>query len=252
MNSMEMTIEIDSCCENDGVKVFTSLDGHFAVSDALSQLLSKAQNRLLISSPWVGKGFIDLIRRTVPDGISISILTRLPKESYDNSFDALASLFELAEAHRWKIEIRCTSKHHPKFIIVDDTSCLAGSLNPTESGIYYNLELGFIITNSALIRRVTDFFFKMHRMSTSWQKVTQFHGLETVDPASVENKIAERYIGIFLGNGNTPLPKWKSANVLKSLGFEDKDIIKVENYLLKQGTLYEPRIDWVCLACAPD
>ena len=139
--------------------IFTSLDRHFAVSDALAQALATAQNRLLISSPWLGKGFVDLMRKTVTDGVSIWVLTRLPRENYDTSFDAISSLYEIAEEHNWKLKVNCISKHHPKFLIVDNTSCITGSLNPTESGMYYNLELGFVYTSPCVVKRLVDFFF---------------------------------------------------------------------------------------------
>jgi hypothetical protein len=229
------------------VVVFTSLDGHFAVSDALTQALTPVRNRLLISSPWIGKGFVDLMRRTVPDGVSICILTRPPKENYDSTFDAINSLHEIAGQHNWKLEINCISRHHPKFVVVDNTSAIAGSLNPTESGIYYNIELGFIHSNPYITQRLTDFFFEIARKSVSWEKMMQFHGFEQPDQQLTLSKIAESYIGIFLGNGNEPLQKCKVCSILKAKGFSERDVITVERYLLAKGILYEPRIDWICL-----
>jgi hypothetical protein len=232
---------------DDNVVVFTSLDGHFAVSDALTRALTPVRNRLLISSPWIGKGFVDLMRRTVSDGVSICILTRSPKENYDTTFQAINSLHEIAGQRNWKLEINCISRHHPKFVVVDDALSITGSLNPTESGIYYNLELGFIHTNPYIIGRLTDFFFEMARKSVSWEKVKQFHGFEPTDQQSVLSRIAESYVGIFLGNGNTPLPKCKVCSTLKAQGFVERDIIAVERHLLAKGVLYEPRTDWVCI-----
>ncbi len=246
-----MSIEEDRLDGNE-IEVFTSLDGHFAVSDALAQSLRVTQNRLLISSPWIGKGFVDLIRRTVPDGVNINILTRLPKDNSDNSFDAIFALYELAESHKWRIEVNCTSKHHPKFLVIDSSFCLAGSLNPTESGIYYNLELGFILRSPFVVERLTDFFFKMWQTSLSFQKVKQFNGFERSPSLQCQSKIAEKIIAIFFGNGNTPVVKWKILKELKSLGYEEKDIIEVERYLLRHGTLYEPHLDLLCLACTHD
>lgn len=231
----------------DKVVVFTSLDGHFAVSDALTQALTPVRNRLLVSSPWIGKGFVDLMRRTVSDSVSICILTRPPKENYDTTFDAINSLHEIAGQHNWKLEINCISRHHPKFVVVDNVSCITGSLNPTESGMYYNIELGLVHSNPYVVERLTDFFFEMNRKSVSWQKVMQFHGFEQVDQQTVLSKIAEKYIGVFFGNGNSPLQKCKVFSMLKAQGFGERDIITVEQHLLAKGVLYEPRIDWVCL-----
>lgn len=246
-----MKLEINRFCPQNSVTVFTSLDGHFAVSDALTQLLKSTQESLLISSPWIGKGFVDLARKATPSGIRINILTRLPKAN-DYSCDAVSSLFEVAKSHGWKIEVRCTSRHHPKFIVVDNEACLAGSLNSTEAGIYYNLELGFLMGSHVVVKRVTDFFFKMWEASISWQKVTQFHGFEATDHQSVQRRIAEKIISIFMSNGNTVLPKWKICNELKALGFGENDIINIEGHLLDRGVLYEPKLDWICLARPED
>mgnify|MGYP001371863160 CR=1 FL=1 len=232
-----------------GIDVFTSLDNHFAISDALAQSLKTTKKSLLISSPWIGKGFVDLIRRTVPDGVTINILTRRPQDNYDNSYEAVCAFYELCESHKWHLEVNCTSKHHPKFLVIDNNICVAGSLNPTESGIYYNLELGFVLRNPFVIKRVTDFFFKMWQRSVSFSAVKKYSGLEDLSGTQAQVKIAERIIGFFFGNGNTPTLKWKIVNNLKSIGFQEKDIVEVERYLIKRGTLYEPRLDFLCLAC---
>jgi hypothetical protein len=85
----------------------------------------------------------------------------------------------------------------------------------------------------------------MARRSVKWEEVKQFHGFEPNDQQSVLSRIAGRYVGIFLGNGNTPLQKCKVCSILKGQGFVERDIITVERYLLAKGVLYEPRTDWV-------
>ena len=236
---------------SDEIQVFTSLDGHFAISDILTQTLKTARHRLLISSPWFGKSFVDLIRKTIPDGISIHIITRLPKDNYENTFDAIDSLYEIAGSHNWKITVHGISRHHPKFIVIDDNSCIAGSLNPTESGLYYNLELGIRFKSRSIAQEMTDFFFEMEKTSVKWNLITDFHGLDKGDFKTVLNKLAEKYIAIFLGNGNMPTLKWKICRLLKLQGFEERDIVEVERKLIKQGVLYEPKLDWICLTCVP-
>jgi phosphatidylserine/phosphatidylglycerophosphate/cardiolipin synthase-like enzyme len=234
------------------VNIFTSLDGDFAVSDALERTLRIAQNRLLISSPWLGKGFIDLMRKTVPKGVCIQLLTRLPKDNNDNSVEAINALYRLAESCEWKIEVNCTSKFHPKFVVVDNARVLAGSLNPTEAGMYYNHELGFEIKGISLVSRVSDFFHGMWQASVSWQLVKQFNGYERSNRILVKKQIAEDLVELFRSGGNAPLPKWKVVRELKSMGCAESDVIEVYTYLLKQGMLYEPRIDYICLTSADD
>jgi hypothetical protein len=234
------------------VEVFTSLDNHFAISDNLGKALTKTREQLLISSPWLGKGFIDLMRRTVPNGVSIFLVTRLPSESFENSFDAINSLCDEAKLHDWTIDIRCTAKHHPKFFVIDHVICVAGSLNPTESGMYYNLELGFTITIPEVVDEVVRFFHKMRQKSISWAMVREYNGFEPNFGRDDFSRLAEKYINILISNGNVPLLKWKICSQLKSQGFDEQDIINVERTLLKQGILYEPKTDWVCLTPAKE
>jgi phosphatidylserine/phosphatidylglycerophosphate/cardiolipin synthase-like enzyme len=240
----QMTDFYETPCKNN-VAVFTSLDGHFTISNVLTELFESAKKQVLISSPWMGKGFVDLARRAIPRDISISVLTKPPSEN-DNSVAAIDALFEVAKTLGWDVEVRCTSRLHSKFIIVDDKVCYEGSFNPTDSGIYYNLELGFTMDDPEVVRKLADFFSKMRQASVSWQQEMQFHGFEAIDRQSVQRKIAEKMMSILLDNRNVPLPKWKMCSQLKRLGFEENDIISVERGLLKQGFLYEPKTD--CLA----
>jgi phosphatidylserine/phosphatidylglycerophosphate/cardiolipin synthase-like enzyme len=232
------------------VKVFKSLDNHFAISDNLGRALTKTRKQLLISSPWLGKGFIDLMRRTVPNGVSIFLVTRLPSENFENSFDAINSLCDEAKLHDWTIDIRCTAKHHPKFFVIDDVVCVAGSLNPTESGMYYNIELGFTITIPEVIDVIISFFHKMRQRSIVWAIVKEYNGFESNFGRHDLSRLAEKYINVLISNGNAPLPKWKICSQLKSQGFDERDIINVQKTLSNQGILYEPKTDWVSMTSA--
>jgi phosphatidylserine/phosphatidylglycerophosphate/cardiolipin synthase-like enzyme len=245
---MDMGNVIDDRVDIPQLQVFTSLDGHFAISDILSHSMTRAIDRVLISAPWFGKSFVNLMRNNLRQGIEIRILTSTPAENFHSTFDAINSLKEIAHEHQWSISSRCVSKIHSKFMIIDDQICVQGSLNPTESGMYYNKEVGIVINSKILVEGFVNFFFEIERMSIKWDTAVNFHGLSAVDKKSVLSSLAEKYIGIFFSNGNTPLLKWKICKLLKEEGFEDKDIMDVERNLVKHGTLYEPKLDMLCLA----
>jgi phosphatidylserine/phosphatidylglycerophosphate/cardiolipin synthase-like enzyme len=142
------------------------------------------------------------------------------------------------------------SRIHSKFMVIDDEICVQGSLNPTESGIYYNKEVGVVIRSQNSVNVFSHFFFELEKMSVKWDTAIRFNGLSIQEKKTVFSTLAERYIGLFLSNGNIPLLKWKICKSLKAEGFDERDIIDVERHLIKQGTLYQPKLDMLCLTSA--
>jgi hypothetical protein len=233
------------------VRLVTSLDGPYAIFDCLKCSLGKVRKQLLISAPWTSKGFVCFLRDVVPSGVEIYLMTRLPeKESY--SFQAVDSLLEIAGSKGWKVNVRCSSRLHSKFFVVDDDACISGSVNPTESGIHYNHEHLIISVLPNEIRELSDYFFKLWRQpeNIGWQNVRQFHGYTVVDRRSITKDIAEKIMGFFLSNGNSPTPRWKVCKEMIRLGYDESDIIDVLRNLVRDGILYEPKLDHICLASA--
>ena len=148
--------------------------------------------RSVISAPWFGKSFVNLMRNNLRQGIEIRILTSTPTENFQSTFDAETPLKEIAHEHQWSISSRCISKIHSKFMIIDDQICVQGSLNPTESGMYYNKEVGVVINSKTLVKGFTNFFFEIEKMSVKWDTAVNFHGLSPVDKKSVLSSLAEK------------------------------------------------------------
>jgi hypothetical protein len=233
------------------VRLVTSLDSPYAILDCLKQSLGTVKNQLLISAPWAGKGFVSFLRDVVPTGVEVYFLTKLP-EKKDYSFQAVDSLLEIADSKGWKVNIRCNSKLHSKFFVIDDSTCISGSVNPTESGILYNHEHLTISRLQDEVTGLSDYFFKLWKQpdNIGWQHVRQFHGYKVMDRRSVLKDIAERIEGFFLSNGNSPTPKWKVCKEIVRLGYEESDIITVMRSFIQDGILYEPKLDYICLASA--
>lgn len=233
------------------VRLVTSLDSPYAIHDCLKQSLGKVKNQLLISAPWASKGFVGFLRDVVPSGVEIYFLTKLP-EKKDYSFQAVDSLLEVADSNGWKVNVRCDSKLHSKFFVIDDNTCIHGSVNPTESGILYNHEHLTVSSLPEEVRGLTDYFFRLWKQpdNIGWQHVRQFHGYKVVDRSSILKDIAERIMGFFLSNGNSPTPKWKVCKEIIRLGYEENDIKTVIRSLVDDGILYEPKLDYICLTSA--
>lgn len=233
------------------VRLVTSLDGPYAILDCLKHSLGMVKSQLLISAPWTSKGFVSFLRDVVPSGVEIYFLTKLP-ENRDYSFQAVDSLLEIADSKGWKVNIRCNSKLHSKFFVIDNGTCISGSVNPTESGMLYNHEHLTISSLPDEVRGFSDFFFRLWKLpdNIGWQHVRQFHGYKVVDHGSVLKDIAERIMGFFLSNGNSSTLKWKVCKEIVRLGYEESDIIAVIRSLVDDGILYEPKLDQICLTSA--
>lgn len=229
----------------------TSLDGPYAILDCLKQSLAIVKNQLLISAPWTGKGFVSSLRDAVPSGVEVYFLTKVP-EKRDYSFQAVDSLLEIADSKGWKVNIKCNSKLHSKFFVIDDSTCISGSVNPTESGILYNHEHVTVFRRPDEVRGFSDFFFKLWKQpdNVGWQYVRQFHGYQVLDHRSVLKDIAERIVGFFLSNGNSSTPRWKVCSEIVRLGYVERDVITVIRNLVQDGILYEPKLDYVHLTSA--
>src|SRR4030067_3023194 len=131
----------DSQSLDEDIQIITSTDGPFELSDAIKRNIAVAQKHLLVSAPWVSKTFIDFLRILVPRDVTLYILTRMPENSFgrmDYSFYALDSLLGVANEKGWRVSVKCNQNIHVKFIVVDDLTCLFGTANPTDAGIYYN------------------------------------------------------------------------------------------------------------------
>ncbi len=240
-----------SACERcEGfVRLVTSLDGPYAISDCFRSSFGAVKSRLLICTPWEDKSFIDSMRSIVPNGVEIFYLTKLPDKK-DRSFDTVESLLEVADAKGWKPNIRCSPKLHEKFFIIDENICISGSVNATNAGVYYNHEHLIVGSQTSWVKEFSTHFFKLWNQldNIPWQNVRMFHGNGRIGFYSNKSDIAERILGFFRGNGNIATLRWKVCKDIVSLGYMESDVIAVIRNLVQDGILYEPKLDFIQLA----
>jgi phosphatidylserine/phosphatidylglycerophosphate/cardiolipin synthase-like enzyme len=226
---------------SEATRIITSLDGPFAISDAIRQAITETRQRLLIAAPWFSKGFFDLLRNLALRGITINIVAKLPEKSDYRTFYALESVLDTANAEGWTVKVKFNPYLHAKVVIVDDKTCLLGSFNPTDSGIYYNDEALILLNQAAHVEQMVNFFQKLWERSenTSFQQVRIFYGCQTAEEP-YRKKIAEKVIGLFVENGNNKIPKWKVCKEVMKFGYSESDVISVLRDLVNNGVLYEP------------
>jgi len=127
------------------------------LSEALSDLLASAKTEVLISSPYIDEVIVPLIH-SIPSGCVIRILT----EKADRP------LFTRLVQSRSSLEIRAlrqvTSENvqlfqvHAKFVIVDESSAIVTSANLNERSLYYNVEIGVLISERRSCKDMADVF----------------------------------------------------------------------------------------------
>jgi hypothetical protein len=239
---------VESLCLSDETRIITSLDSPYAISDAVKHTLRTTRQYLLITAPWLGKGFIDLLRNLALKGITISILIKLP-EKEERTFYAVESMLNIADSEGWKVKVKFNPYVHAKLAVADGKTCFVSSFNPTDSGMYYNHEVLFLSNQTAHVEKVTDFFHKLWERpeNISFQHVKTFYGCKTIDGQPYRKKIAEKILGLFNENGNSKIPKWKVCKEVQKFGYNESDVISVIRDLVNDGVLYEPDHDSYCM-----
>jgi phosphatidylserine/phosphatidylglycerophosphate/cardiolipin synthase-like enzyme len=226
------------------VRIITSLDGPYAIPDAITEVLKTAKNFVLISAPWLGKGFVNEMRHSIPNGVTINVVTKEP-EKIDNSFHAINSLYSVAECKGWKVNVKYNYQLHLKLIIVDGATCIFGSWNPTDSGTYYNLEAIEIWYTAPVVERYTGIFNEVWNRfeNVKFEQFRLFHGYKQIDNQSYFREIAHKVTSCFDENSNAPILKWKLCKEIQKMGYNEGDVISVLKSLVNDGVLYEPGPD---------
>jgi hypothetical protein len=227
------------------IKVVTSQDGPFAVSDAINQTLGKTKYQLRVTAPWMGKGFADRPRNLRLKGVSMRFLIRTPEktDARDRTFQTVEAMKAVAQSEGWKFEAKFNSDLHVKMVIVDDTVCYVTSSNPTDGGIYYNHEWMCIGDDPAFVRRHANYFDELwaNPQNITYQQMKAYYGVKTVTGMSFRKRVAEAIITQFDGKDNNKIPKSTLVGDVSKIWNCDKDfVISVCKDLVKDGVLYEP------------
>jgi len=224
------------------IEVISSLDSPFAVSEAYRHGLRNSQ-RVCLSSPWLEKSFLSIMRETIPSGASLDLLIKRPEE-YDRTYRAIEALDIVSNEMRWDVSVVCVPSLHAKFTIVDDKNVLFGSVNATNGGLYDNIE---ILTAFYEQPNIADCFIKVfetikrYSQNQSWELVRGFHG-KSIDRVTIE--IARRY---FREEPNSEVRVDIFVSYLQRHGFSFIRAKEGLQEMLKHGVLYSPRDGYIKL-----
>ena len=117
-------------------------------------LVEKSRNcrdRLLIASPFVNSGVID-VTSLAPAGVTRSVITRTDLRDFATGASSLETLCALAKNG---VTVSSLGGLHAKIYIFDDTCALVTSANATNGGMRRNLECGLATSNSGVVAQLS-------------------------------------------------------------------------------------------------
>ncbi|HID80317.1 MAG TPA: hypothetical protein EYP48_01195 [Ignisphaera sp.] len=106
----------------------------FRAGREVVELMNKASKRVWVCTPYIGQRYIEFLALNKRRGLDVRILIR----------KCIENRVVIEKARTLGLELRLLENLHAKIYIIDN-QCIVGSLNLTESGIEYNIELMLVI-----------------------------------------------------------------------------------------------------------
>lgn len=139
--------------------VTTPTEASNTVYGEINKELSKAQQEILICSPWITYIVDELSnfkKKESKKKINIKIITRLIKEDIEKGVTDLDKFRILKDV--FGAEIRYNNNLHAKMIIIDNSIAIISSANLTKKGLSVNYEAGVCLKDKNMIKKITLFF----------------------------------------------------------------------------------------------
>ena len=119
--------------------------------DWLAEKSRKCRDRILIASPFVNNGMIQ-VTDLAPAGVTRSLITRTDLRDFATGASSLETLCTLA---RNGVRVSSLGGLHAKVYIFDDTCALVTSANATNGGMRRNLECGLATSNPGVVAQLS-------------------------------------------------------------------------------------------------
>lgn len=146
--------------------VTTPNEASNTVYGEISRELSKAQQEVLICSPWITHLIDELSSFKKKGGkkkIDIKVITRLIKEDIEKGMTDLDKVRVLKDT--FGAEIRYNNDLHAKMIVVDNSVAIISSANLTKKGLSVNYEAGICLRDKNMVNKVAQFFNEVWKES---------------------------------------------------------------------------------------
>jgi hypothetical protein len=116
----------------------------------LSERLARCQRHFIVSSPYVGRAFADLLAHVSGRARKV-LLTRVDLRDFAFGSSDIEALCAIA---RQGTVVTSLAALHAKVYVVDDTAALVTSANATQAGLLSNLECGLAAEDPDVVRRL--------------------------------------------------------------------------------------------------
>lgn len=159
------------------IRLVSSLDSPFAIIDTFKSGLEKSQI-VRVCYPWFEKPFSDLVRRVVPKGTHLDVLTKIPYNQ-DKTFRSLQAFDTMRKHVMWQSTSTCVPYLHAKFAVVDDRHVFFGSANATNGSLFYSNEVMVTFCDMPeLTNRFVALFERIRKQEHNlrWELIRDFHG----------------------------------------------------------------------------
>ncbi len=125
--------------------------------EALNDIFASATEEVLISSPYIDEVIVPLVR-SIRRNCRIHILTEnADKPLFTRLVESTPNLEVrvLKEVTAERVQL---FQVHAKFVIVDQSSAIVTSANLNERSLYYNVEIGVLISDKETCKDMADVF----------------------------------------------------------------------------------------------
>jgi len=164
-NKKGLKLDLEKAKESYDFIVTTPNEASRTVYGEISRELSKAQQEVLICSPWITHIVDELStlgKKVGKKKVNIKIITRLLKEDIEKGVTDLDKFRVLED---FGAEIRYNNNLHAKMVIVDNSVAIISSANLTKKGLAVNYEAGVCLKDKNMVNKVARFFNDVWRES---------------------------------------------------------------------------------------
>ena len=138
--------------------------------ERLVRFFQSASKEIIIVSPWLKMGAIDLLLENIDQGVSLRLITRARLEDFlsgSSDLDAFEALLNR------DADIFLLDNLHAKVFIKDKTEAIIGSANLTDAGLQENLEIGVSLKGRAvagLVSQIEGWRSQARRVDKAWMQ----------------------------------------------------------------------------------
>ena len=166
IDKKKLKLDLERSIEAYTFVVTTPNEASNTVYGEISRELSKAQQEILISSPWITH-IVDELSNFKNKGkkkkMNLKIITRLIKEDIEKGVTDLDKLRVLEKI--FGAEIKYNNNLHAKMVIIDSSVAIISSANLTKKGLSVNYEAGICLRDKNMVNKITKFFNEVWKES---------------------------------------------------------------------------------------